>query len=55
MMNNDSETMIRLDLRDYLARDGFVLDEKDSSPNSFKMRGPTCSLVVKQREDGVWV
>ena len=47
--------MIRLDLRDYLARDGFVLDEKDSSPNSFKMRGPTCSLVVKQREDGVWV
>jgi len=53
-MDNEIEGMIRLDLRDYLAKDGFTLDLKESTADSFKMRRASEVLIVREREDGVW-
>ena len=54
VMDKELETMLRLDLRDYLAKDGYYILANESSENSFKMRGPNGVLVLRQRDDGVW-
>ena len=53
-MDDELEAMLRLDLRDYLAGDGYRLDMKESTKDSFKMRGPNAVLILRERQDGVW-
>ena len=53
-MDKELENMVRLDLRDYLAGDGYTLDERESTKDSFKMRGPHGVLILRVRDDGVW-
>lgn len=53
-MDEELEALLRIDLRDYLAGEGYRLDEKESTKDSFKMRGPDGVLIIRQRDDGVW-
>lgn len=53
-MDNEIEGLIRLDLRDYLGKEGFSLDFKESTESSFKMRRAGEVLIVRERDDGVW-
>ena len=59
-MEDDSElaAILRLDLREVLAKDGYVVIEQESTKDlktSVKMSGPRDSLILKLRSDDVWV
>ena len=53
-MDAELEAMLRLDMRDFLAGEGYRLDAKESTESSFKMRGPRDVIILRQRDDGVW-
>lgn len=53
-MDDELETFLRLDLRDYLTAEGWELDQAESTRDSFKFRRGSHVLIVREREDGVW-
>lgn len=54
-MDKELESMVRLDLRDFLEmQEGYCLDSAESTRDSFKMRRGGDVLVLRQRDDEVW-
>jgi len=53
-MDDELEAMVRIDFPAYLAREGFVVDEKESTRQSFKLRNGVEVLVLRRNQSGVW-
>jgi hypothetical protein len=46
--------MIRINLREYIEKDGFALDEGESTENSLKIRRDNEVLIVRENDNGEW-